>query len=213
MCVVVLVLAAGAVALLQRSTLGIAMLTVRSNERAAAASRINVTAVKLLAFAISSFLTPGPRGLLYATAGVVSGASFDLFVGLGLFAVFLGGITSVSGGILAGFLAAHGLGYVVMERAGAAGRWYDLVGGIGLVIAVIAHPAALAGTIDEHLVVCPPSTTRQPRNRAPRAPTSVHDEEGDAMASRSGPPPSEADGHPRSARPERAVRRRPRSMP
>jgi branched-subunit amino acid ABC-type transport system permease component len=147
-CLVVLVLAASSVALLRRSTLGIAMLTVRSNERAAAASGINVTAVKLLAFAISSFLA-GLAGSLYAYhQSVVSSASFDLFVGLGLFAaVFLGGVTSVSGGICAGFLAAHGLGYVVMERAGATGRWYDLAGGIGLVIAVIAHPSGMAGTI------------------------------------------------------------------
>lgn len=147
-CVVVLVLAASAVALLRRSSIGIAMLTVRSNERAAAASGISVAAVKLLAFAISSFLA-GLAGSLYAYhQTVVSAASFDLFVGLGLFAaVFLGGITSVAGGICAGFLAAHGLFYVVLEQAGATGRWYDLAGGIGLVLAVIMHPSGLAGTV------------------------------------------------------------------
>src|SRR3546814_1040896 len=56
MCLVVLVATAIGVAWLRKSRLGSAMLAVRANERSAAAAGISVTRVKIVGFAIGSFI-------------------------------------------------------------------------------------------------------------------------------------------------------------
>ncbi len=143
---VVLIAVAVGVAFLRRSALGIAMLTMRTNERAAAAAGVDVVATKLVAFAIASFIA-GLAGAMYAyEQTVVSPGSYSVFIGLGIFAVaYLAGITSVAGGILTGMLVANGLVYVLVRNIFPSAQWYDLLGGIGLVAAVIAQPNGLAG--------------------------------------------------------------------
>ena len=75
------------VALLRRSALGSAMLAVRANERSAAASGINVVRTKIAAFAIAAFIA-GLGGSMYAyRLGNVTWDSFDVLLGLGVFAV------------------------------------------------------------------------------------------------------------------------------
>jgi ABC-type branched-subunit amino acid transport system permease subunit len=56
LCLVVAVLVGLGVAFLRRSRLGASMLAVRANERSAAASGIAVNRVKIIAFAIGSFI-------------------------------------------------------------------------------------------------------------------------------------------------------------
>ena len=145
---VVLVLVSIGVAFLRRSALGIAMLTVRTNERAAAAAGVDVVTTKLVAFAIASFIA-GLAGAMYAyEQTVVSPGSYNVFVGLGVFAIaYLAGITSVAGGILTGILVANGLVYVLVRDIFPSAQWYDLLGGIGLVAAVITQPNGAAGEL------------------------------------------------------------------
>jgi branched-subunit amino acid ABC-type transport system permease component len=118
LCLVVLVLVAIGVARLRMSRLGSAMLAVRANERSASAAGINVARVKLLGFAIGAFIA-GIGGCLIAyEQSDVTFDSFAALVGLALFTTaFLAGITSVSGGILAGFLSAGGLFFVGLGHA------------------------------------------------------------------------------------------------
>ena len=86
------------------------MLAVRANERSAAGAGINVVRVKIVAFAIAAFIAGLGGAMLGYNQGNVTFDSFDVLVGLGVFAtVYLAGITSVSGGILAGMLAAGGI--------------------------------------------------------------------------------------------------------
>src|SRR5262249_39724734 len=86
MVLLVLVLAGLAVAWLRRSTLGSSMLAVRANERSAAASGINVVATKIAAFAIAAFVAGIGGSMFGYRLGTVTFDSFDVFLGLGLFA-------------------------------------------------------------------------------------------------------------------------------
>jgi ABC-type branched-subunit amino acid transport system ATPase component/branched-subunit amino acid ABC-type transport system permease component len=146
MALAVLILVALGVARLRTSRLGAAMLAVRANERSAAASGINVVAVKLAAFAIAAFLAGIGGSLLAYQQTNVSSAQFDAVLGLGLFATtYLAGVTSVSGGILAGMMAFTGIVYRVMDNDLHLGGWYDAISGLGLILTVIFNPEGIVG--------------------------------------------------------------------
>jgi ABC-type branched-subunit amino acid transport system permease subunit len=136
------------VAQIRRSTLGQQMLAVRANERAAAATGIHVTRVKIIAYAISSFIA-GTAGWMYAyNFGSVSAARFGLLIALGFVAfAYIGGITMVSGAVLGGLVATEGLlPYTIEELFGISGNWALLVGGIILIVTLIQNPEGIAGT-------------------------------------------------------------------
>ena len=111
--VVVLVLLAVAVANMRRSGLGRRFLSVRANERAAAAAGINVARTKLLAFGISAAIA-GIGGVMLAFKQVeVSSANFPYTASLAVLAfAYLGGITSINGAIVGGMLVAGALAAV-----------------------------------------------------------------------------------------------------
>jgi branched-chain amino acid transport system permease protein len=141
------------VANVRRSTTGRRMLAVRSNERAAAGVAIGTAGTKLLAFGISSFVA-GLAGCLIAYRfGSISDTSFGFFASLTLLAfAYLGGISSVSGAVVAGFLAADGIGFKLIntgwDNLGVDfGRWTVLVGAIGLVITAVQNPDGIAGAV------------------------------------------------------------------
>jgi ABC-type branched-subunit amino acid transport system ATPase component/ABC-type branched-subunit amino acid transport system permease subunit len=149
MVLVVLVLTALGVAYLRRSRLGSAMLAVRANERSAAASGVNVVATKILAFAIAAFVA-GIGGSMYGyRLGTVTWDSFDVLLGLGLFAtVYVAGMTSVSGGVLAGALAAGGFVYYAgTQWLSLDIAWYQILTGIALVLSVVKNPEGLVGNV------------------------------------------------------------------
>jgi hypothetical protein len=125
------------------------MLAVRSNERAAAAAGINVTSTKVLVFGVSSFLAGLAGGLLGYSRGQVSVGSFTALVGVALLAyAYLGGITSVSGALIAGALAPLGIGYVVLSDllGENMNRYYVLISGIALVVTSVLNPLASPGS-------------------------------------------------------------------
>jgi branched-chain amino acid transport system permease protein len=136
------------VANLRRSSLGMRMLAVRGNERAAAAAGIDVRNTKLAAAGIASFIA-GIAGALYAyNFGSVSFSRFGAFTMLGLVAfAYFGGITMVSGAVLAGVGATEGLLPHAFDRwLGLSGNWALLIGGFALIITLIANPDGVAGT-------------------------------------------------------------------
>ena len=136
------------VANVRRASLGQRMLAVRSNERAAAAAGINVRNTKLTGFGIAAFVA-GMAGALYAyNFGSVSYSRFGALAALALIAfTYFGGITMVSGAIIAGIGATEGLLPHTFDRAfGLSGNWAFLIGGIALVVTLLVNPEGIAGT-------------------------------------------------------------------
>lgn len=93
---------------LRDSRLGRSWVAIREDEVAAAHAGINVTATRLTAFALGAAFS-GFGGLLYATQlGVVSFDQFSFNVSITILVmVILGGIGSVPGVMLGGFLIAY----------------------------------------------------------------------------------------------------------
>jgi ABC-type branched-subunit amino acid transport system permease subunit len=135
----------------RRSRLGMQMLAVRSNERAASAAGIDVGRIKLVAFGISAVIA-GLAGAMYAyvySSGLSTG-SFDVFINISLIAVtVLVGITSVTGGVLAGFASGAGVLGVFLLTEAHLGAWYGLVLALGLISATITHPEGIVGLVQE----------------------------------------------------------------
>ena len=146
LCLATLVVVALGVALLRRSALGSAMLAVRANERSAAAAGVNVVRVKVLAFAIASFIA-GLGGCLLAYRR--SSVTFDSFTAMGglalLSTAYLAGVTSVWGGINAGILASTGITFIALDRWVDLGSWFEVISGVLLIITLISNPEGIAG--------------------------------------------------------------------
>ena len=146
LCLLVLVAVAVGVARLRRSQLGAQMLAVRANERSAAAAGVNVVRIKILAFAIAAFVAGLGGSLMAYQQQTISETSFSAMAGLFLFAtVYLAGITSVSGGLLAGVTAANGIFFIMIDEVFSAGGWYPVVASVLLVFTVILNPEGIVG--------------------------------------------------------------------
>ncbi len=149
LCLVVLVLVALGISWLRTSRLGSAMLAVRADERSAAAAGINVVLVKLVAFAIAAFIAGLGGSLLAYQLGNVTFQDFDAYLGLVTFSVVVvAGITSVSGGILAGIISAGGILVALISSGvgtGGVDNWYGVVAGIGVILTVIFNPDGIVG--------------------------------------------------------------------
>jgi ABC-type branched-subunit amino acid transport system ATPase component/ABC-type branched-subunit amino acid transport system permease subunit len=140
-CLAILTLVAIGVALLRRSRLGAEMLAVRANERSAAASGIDVRRVKVLAFAISGFIAGLSGALIAYQQQVAIAGSYSVLTGIGLFAlVYLAGVSSVLGGLMAGLISTGGVVYLMADRWVNLNEYYVVLSGIALVVTVILNP-------------------------------------------------------------------------
>jgi ABC-type branched-subunit amino acid transport system ATPase component/ABC-type branched-subunit amino acid transport system permease subunit len=152
LCLVTFVLIGAFVAWLRTSRLGSAMLAVRANERSAAAAGISVVRVKLVGFAIASFIAGLAGSLLAYYQPRVTFASFSALEGINVFStVFLAGITSVAGAVVTSVIALGGILFVAVDRAVELGNWYGVLSGLGLVVAVIMNPEGIAGALKRDL--------------------------------------------------------------
>lgn len=148
LCLFVLVIVALAVVKLRMGRLGAAMLAVRANERAAAASGINVARTKLAAFAIGAFIAGLGGSLMAYQQTVATAESYSTIGGIAMFAmIYIAGVTLVSGGILSGVLGAGGVVFVLMDRLLGFADYYALIGGFLLVLTVIGYPEGIAGQV------------------------------------------------------------------
>lgn len=133
------------VANLRRGELGRRMLAVRSNERAAAAAGINVRALKVCAFAISSVLA-GVAGVLFAyDFGTVSASMFDVMTALSVIAsVYVLGVTVVQGAVLGGFGMVGAVVPLILQKwvlpADRVGLYVQLLIGAGLLVQLRFYP-------------------------------------------------------------------------
>lgn len=135
------------VANLRRTQLGRAMLAVRSNERAAAAAGISVRGVKIAGITISSLIA-AVAGVLYGyNFASVSAARFTAMGALALIGfAYMGGISMVSGAVIAGLWSTEGFFPHLLERwLGLKGTWALLVAGISLIVTLVANPDGIAG--------------------------------------------------------------------
>ncbi len=158
-----LVVVAWGVARLRTSALGSAMLAVRANERSAAGIGVNVVGVKIASFAIASFIAGIGGSLLAYRQGTITFNSFTALGGLALLTtVYLAGITSVSGGILAGITARPGVVYLAADRWVDLGRWFVVITGVGLdrdADPVIPKASRRLGTTGQAVASLPPVPT------------------------------------------------------
>jgi ABC-type branched-subunit amino acid transport system permease subunit len=151
------------VANLRRGEMGRRMLAVRSNERAAAAAGVNVRALKVAAFAISSALA-GVAGVLFAyDYGTVSTSMFDVMTALSVVAsVYVLGVTVVQGAVLGGFGMVGAVVPLVLQKwvlpQDRVGLYVQLLIGGGLLIQLRFYP-------DGILIA---SATKRERRRAER---------------------------------------------
>lgn len=133
---------------LRRSPLGIQMLSVRANERAAASAGVNVSAIKLAAFAIAAGLAGVGGAMIAYNQGSFAARPFDVWASLALLAIaYLGGISTVGGAVWAGTLAAGGILVVLQQRFYDAGQYTAYVAGIGLLITVVLYPQGIDGAV------------------------------------------------------------------
>ncbi|MCU1485571.1 MAG: inner-rane translocator [Actinomycetia bacterium] len=147
LCLVTLVAVAWCVARLRTSKLGSAMLAVRANERSAAGIGVNVTLVKVASFAIASFIAGLGGSLLAYRRGTVTFDSFSTITNLLLLStVYLAGVTSVYGGVLAGILASGGIVFYATDQWVSLGKWFPTISSILLIVTLLAHPEGLAST-------------------------------------------------------------------
>jgi ABC-type branched-subunit amino acid transport system ATPase component/ABC-type branched-subunit amino acid transport system permease subunit len=131
---------------IMRSGTGRKMLAVRSNERAASSVGIQVAGLKLMTFGLASFIAGLGGALIGYSRGQLSPESFGVFVGLSFLAItYLGGITSLSGAVVAGLLMPLGLFFIFMDRVLTLGKYYALFSGVSLILTVILNPVGIAG--------------------------------------------------------------------
>lgn len=144
LCLVVLAMTAALVANLRRGITGLHWLGVRVNERAAASVGTDVARAKLAAFALSSFIA-GLGGVLYAYGHPnLSADSFKVFQSLALLAiVYLGGIASIAGALIAGLLTDGGI-----SSAGQTGSQVQFaISGLALMAIAVLYPNGLSGGV------------------------------------------------------------------
>ncbi|MFE4956024.1 ATP-binding cassette domain-containing protein [Streptomyces sp. NPDC056653] len=142
---VVLILCVAGVAWLRRSRLGLMMLAVRDNERAAAAEAVNTVRTKLIAFGIASFLA----GIAGALFGYLYGhLSFDSFAPLAsvtfVTTAYIGGIGSIAGAVVAGLLSAGGPLFALFSSSASVDRYQALIAGVGVVLTAVLNPDGIA---------------------------------------------------------------------
>jgi sulfate-transporting ATPase len=131
---------------LRRSGLGRRMISVRSNERAAASLGVNVAGAKLTAFVLSSVIATLGAILIAFRYPNALFTSFDPFQSVNyVVQSVIGGVGFVPGAAAGGTLEPSGLGNKVIHDIGL-GDWLTLVGGALLLLTVIFNPDGIVGS-------------------------------------------------------------------
>jgi len=151
----------------RRSAFGRQLLSVRTNERAAASIGINVPAAKLGAFVISGMVA-AVGGILLAFRNpivVVSnpGGLFDPFNSLNAIAqATIGGIGYVGGAVAGTVVQSGGVASKLLDGIGLGG-FMSVIAGLLLLITVITAPDGLAANVQRQLGPALARLRRRPR--------------------------------------------------
>jgi sulfate-transporting ATPase len=132
---------------IRRSRAGRRLLSVRENERAAAALGINVTTSKLYAFTVASGIA-GLGGVMFAFAShSVVYSFFDSFTSI-IFVTFavLAGIGYISGQPFVALVSASGgVATLIFNEHHIDSSWVTIVGSVLTIITLIQYPDGIAG--------------------------------------------------------------------
>jgi branched-chain amino acid transport system permease protein len=140
------------VSALRRSPSGRRMLAVRSNERAASAIGINVPMAKLQAFALSAMLAGLSGSLLSYQLGNVAFDRFGPIDSLTIVAfVYIGGIATVSGAVVAGIIVNGGILFVLLQNIGGIASWWTVLSGVLLVATAVTQPDGVSVAMGQQL--------------------------------------------------------------
>jgi ABC-type branched-subunit amino acid transport system ATPase component/ABC-type branched-subunit amino acid transport system permease subunit len=138
-----LLVLAGALAVvagLRRSRLRRALIAARDNPLAVAAFGVDVTRLRLEAFAVSGLLAGLGGGMLAYANGGVQADTFSATSSVVLFLiVVIGGLAAVSGPLLGATV------FGLVQLAGT--FWLGLLQGLGTVVVLAVRPAGLAGVV------------------------------------------------------------------
>jgi branched-chain amino acid transport system permease protein len=126
---------------LRVSRVGSHMLACRSNERGAASVGLSIPRTKMLAFAISSAVAGFGGGLWAYMSTRVEWSNFNYTESIVLVSLaYIGGVATIGGATTAGILARFGLLAFYLHFEGNAKNIYDVIGGLGVMFVVVAHP-------------------------------------------------------------------------
>ncbi|WP_310962512.1 ABC transporter permease subunit [Nocardioides terrisoli] len=140
-CLVSFALAGVLVAALRRSTIGRQLISIRTNERAAASIGISVFRTKLLAFGISSGIA-GLGGILLAFNGhyITYSTGFDALTSINQVGnAVVGGLGYASGPLVGSTLQAGGIGSYVLNHFGSLDPWLTVIGGVSLILMLLGN--------------------------------------------------------------------------
>jgi ABC-type branched-subunit amino acid transport system ATPase component/ABC-type branched-subunit amino acid transport system permease subunit len=130
----------------RRGRSGRRLLAVRTNERAAASLGIDVTVVKLFAFALSAVIAALGGILLAFRLSSISYQSFTNFTSVtyvGL--VLVGGVGHLLGAFVGGTMATAALNQEILESTwGNVGRWIQLISGAAILLTVLSYQDGVA---------------------------------------------------------------------
>ena len=141
-----LVVAVKVVLNVRRGRAGRRLIAIRTNERAAASLGVSVFGAKLYGFALAAALA-GLGGVLLAfkDSNILFESSFGPFQSINAVTLaVLGGVGYVLGSVMGGTLALGGIGALISTRIGVDDNWIVLVGGLILLVQLIAVPDGMA---------------------------------------------------------------------
>ena len=144
---VVFVVCAVVTANIRRGTVGLRLIAVRTNERAAASLGVNVVLAKAFAFAIAAAIAAlGGALLAFETPSIIFD-NFSPFQSILVVAyVVAGGVGYVLGAPLGATLVAGGFGSWILDQffQNPNPAWLTVVGGVSLIILVVTNPDGMA---------------------------------------------------------------------
>ena len=102
--------------------------------------------MKVLSFAIASFIAGLAGCLLAYRQGIITWESFAALVGLASSSTaYLAGVTSVFGGVQAGIIAAGGIVfYLTNEWFDLSGDWFVVISGVLVILTLMRNPEGIA---------------------------------------------------------------------
>jgi sulfate-transporting ATPase len=141
---VLLALSALLVANVRRGRSGRRLLAVRANERAAAASGVNVMATKLYAFCLAGALA-GLGGVMIAfQSTTVTFTTFDPVSSLNAVALaVIGGVGFTLGPVVGALFAASSIGSIIAFQWQSIDNYLPLAAGIGLLVTLLLNQAGI----------------------------------------------------------------------
>lgn len=158
-----LVLAMKVVLNVRRGRAGRRLIAIRTNERAAASLGVSVFGAKLYGFALAAALA-GLGGVLLAfkDSNILFESGFGPFLSINAVTLaVLGGIGYLLGSVMGAQLAIGGIGALISTRIGVDDEWIVLVGGLILLVQLVAVPDGMAS----HLSIAIEKTAKKAQRR------------------------------------------------